>query len=56
MGRLDPLVSWPGTPAPDQAAVELRSFLEGPQHHWPRDPGIDFLTQWEIFADRFFTA
>lgn len=41
---------------PDLAAVELLSFLEGLQHNWLRDPGIDFLAQWEIFADRFFTG
>ncbi|UGQ11368.1 TetR/AcrR family transcriptional regulator [Yinghuangia sp. ASG 101] len=43
-------------PRPDLAAVELLSFLDGLQHHWLRDPGIDFLAQWEVFADRFFTA
>ncbi|HSA52271.1 MAG TPA: TetR/AcrR family transcriptional regulator [Yinghuangia sp.] len=43
-------------PRPDLAAVELLAFLDGLQHYWLRDPGIDFLAQWETFADRFFTV
>jgi AcrR family transcriptional regulator len=46
------LLSW--HPRPGLAAVELLSFLDGLQLHWLRDPGIDFLAQWELFADRFF--
>ncbi|MDL4816479.1 hypothetical protein [Actinomadura opuntiae] len=48
------LLAW--HPRPDLAAVELLSFLDGLQHHWLRDPGIDFLAQWDLFADRFFTG
>jgi AcrR family transcriptional regulator len=48
------LLSW--HPRPDLAAVELLSFLDGLQLHWLRVPDIDFLAQWELFADRFFTA
>ncbi|MFV2176757.1 TetR/AcrR family transcriptional regulator [Actinomadura sp. LOL_016] len=48
------LLAW--HPRPDLAAVELLSFLDGLQTYWLRDPGIDFLAQWELFADRFFTA
>lgn len=39
---------------PDLAAVELFSFLDGLQLHWLSAPDIDFLAQWELFADRFF--
>ncbi|KAB2375050.1 hypothetical protein F9B16_26840 [Actinomadura montaniterrae] len=46
------LLSW--HPRPGLAAVELLSFLDGLQLHWLRDPGIGFLAQWELFADRFF--
>lgn len=48
------LLAW--HPRPDLAAVELLSFLDGLQTYWLRDPDIDFLAQWEFFADRFFTA
>ncbi|XVQ06382.1 hypothetical protein ACQP1W_27380 [Spirillospora sp. CA-255316] len=41
---------------PDLAAVELLSFLDGLQSYWLRDPDIDFLAQWEFFADRFFAT
>ncbi|UUU28474.1 TetR/AcrR family transcriptional regulator [Streptomyces sp. CA-210063] len=47
------LLAW--HPRPDLAAVELLSFLDGLQLHWLRDSDIDFLAQWELFADRFFT-
>jgi hypothetical protein len=36
------------------AAIELLAFLDGLQLNWLRDPAIDFLAQWEGFADRFF--
>jgi AcrR family transcriptional regulator len=42
-------------PHPNLAAVELLAFLDGLQHYWLRDPDIDFLAQWETFADRFFS-
>jgi AcrR family transcriptional regulator len=41
-------------PWPGGAAVELLAFLDGLQLNWLRDPEIDFLAQWEAFADRFF--
>jgi AcrR family transcriptional regulator len=44
----------PWHPRPAMAAVELLAFLDGLQLNWLRDPEIDFLTQWETFADRFF--
>ncbi|MGW3944041.1 TetR/AcrR family transcriptional regulator [Streptomyces phaeochromogenes] len=48
------LLAW--HPRPGLAAVELLSFLDGLQLHWLRDSEIDFLAQWELFADRFFTT
>ncbi|MFB4296689.1 TetR/AcrR family transcriptional regulator [Actinomadura sp. NTSP31] len=48
------LLAW--HPRPDLAAVELISFLDGLQLHWLGDDRIDFLAQWELFADRFFTT
>ncbi|WP_433153685.1 hypothetical protein ACQPZ8_21025 [Actinomadura nitritigenes] len=38
------------------AAVEVFSFLDGLQLHWLSAPDIDFLPQWEFFADRFFRS
>ena len=49
---VDRLLPW--HPRPDMAAIELLAFLDGLQLNWLRDPGIDFLAQWEVFADRFF--
>ncbi|WP_169950901.1 TetR/AcrR family transcriptional regulator [Microbispora sp. H11081] len=46
------LLAW--HPRPDRAAVDLLAFLDGLQLNWLRDDGIDFLAQWEDFADRFF--
>ncbi|QFG22227.1 TetR/AcrR family transcriptional regulator [Actinomadura sp. WMMB 499] len=46
------LLAW--HPRPDLAAVELLAFLDGLQSYWLRDPDIDFLAQWDLFADRFF--
>ncbi|GGO22942.1 TetR family transcriptional regulator [Microbispora rosea subsp. aerata] len=46
------LLAW--HPRPGQAAVDLLAFLDGLQLNWLRDPDIDFLAQWETFADRFF--
>lgn len=43
-------------PHPGMATVELFAFLDGLQHNWLRDPGIDFMAQWEHFADHFFAA
>jgi hypothetical protein len=48
------LLAW--HPRPGQAAVDLLAFLDGLQLNWLRDAGIDFLAQWETFADRFFAA
>jgi AcrR family transcriptional regulator len=46
------LLAW--HPRPGPAATELLSFLDGLQLNWLRDPDIDFLAQWETFADRFY--
>ncbi|MBX6386177.1 MAG: TetR/AcrR family transcriptional regulator [Microbispora sp.] len=48
------LLAW--HPRPGQAAVELLAFLDGLQLNWLRDESIDFLAQWESFADRFFAV
>ncbi|GAB3893816.1 TetR/AcrR family transcriptional regulator [Microbispora bryophytorum] len=48
------LLAW--HPRPGQAAVDLLAFLDGLQLNWLRDAGIDFLAQWEAFADRFFAT
>lgn len=48
------LLAW--HPRPGLAAVELLAFLDGLQLNWLRDPGIDYLAQWEAFADRFFAG
>lgn len=43
-------------PRPEMAAVELLAFLDGLQLNWFRDPDIDFVGQWEAFADRAYRA
>lgn len=46
------LVGW--HPDPDAGAIELVSYLDGLQLSWLRQQDIDFLAQWNRFADRFF--
>jgi AcrR family transcriptional regulator len=41
-------------PRPRLAAVELLAFLDGLQVNWLRDHEIDFIAQWEAFADRLY--
>lgn len=41
-------------PQPARAAVQVLAFLDGLQLNWLRDPGIDFLEQWESFADALY--
>lgn len=37
--------------AADDFAVDYLSFMDGLQLNWLRDPTIDFLGRWQVFAD-----
>jgi hypothetical protein len=39
---------------PDECALQILSFMDGAQLNWLRDPGIDLLAEWNLFADRLF--
>lgn len=48
------LMSWKADPR--IAALEFAAFWSGLERLWLRDPGIDFLSAWNSFCDRFFAA
>jgi AcrR family transcriptional regulator len=46
------LLAW--KPDPPSAAVQFLAFWDGLERQWLRDPGLDVLSIWSDFCDRFF--